>query len=113
MKLSTKHLFPFIKMINKLNVKHEIKEFFVNKLDITDKSEEEKEQLTKERGLDLVFVLLEKLPNAEKEVFYFLALYSGKSVEEIESQEIQETIDMLLALFKDKAFSSFFTQATK
>lgn len=113
MKLSTIHLFPFIKMMNKLNIKQEIKEFYFNKVDISGKSEEEKEQLTQEKGSDLVFALLEKLPNAEKEVFDFFALYSGKTVEEIKAQELDETIDMFMALFKDKTFATFFRQATK
>lgn len=113
MKLSTVHLFPFIRMINKLDIKHEIKEFFTNKLDVTGKSEEEKKQLIDARGLEFVFILLEKMPNAEKEVFELLALYSGKSVEEIKSAELPDTIALIKNLFQDEAFSAFFQQATK
>lgn len=113
MKLVTMHLFPFIRMINKLDIKHEIKELFSNKLDLSGKSEEEKKQLLEARGLDFVFVFVEKLPNAEKEVFEFLALYSGKSIEEIKAAELTETMELIKALFQDEAFTAFFRQAVK
>lgn len=113
MKLTTKHFFPFIKMINQLDIKSEIKNILVNRIDLSGKTEEEKQELMHEKGIDITFLILEKLPNAEKEVFEFLALYSGKTVEDIKEMELAETMNLILGLFKDQAFTSFFRQATK
>lgn len=113
MALTTKHLFPFIRMLTKLNLKHELKEFALKKIDVTGKSDEEKEQIQKERGFDLVILIIEKLPNAEKEVFDFLSLYSGRTVDELKEAEISETVGLIRALLQEPAFSSFFQQAVK
>lgn len=113
MKLTAKHLFPFIRMIAKLNIKQQLKEFYFNKVDVNGKTPEEIENIKNERGFDFVFIVLEKLPNAEKEVFEFLALYSGKTVQELQEAEIPELMDLLKQVFQDKSFTSFFQQAVK
>jgi hypothetical protein len=113
MKLITKHLFPFIRMINKLNIKEDLKEFYLNKIDVSGKTDKEIARIEDERGMDFVFLILEKLPQAENEVYDFLALYSGKTVEELQEAELEETISLLTTLFQDKLFTAFFQQAVK
>lgn len=113
MGLGTKHLFPFIRLINKLDIKDEIKEFYFNKPDVTGKPEEEKKKVTDERSIDFIFMIIEKAENAEKEFFNFLSLYSGKTVDEIMELSLEEMFGLVKDLVTDKNFSNFFQQAVK
>lgn len=113
MKLKTTHLFPFIRLVTKMDIKNEIKGLFANKTNVKDMTEEEIAKLQQEKGMDMAFMFIEKLSVAEKEFYDFFALYSGKKVDELKEQEISETIDMIKHLFKDEAFASFFKSATR
>jgi hypothetical protein len=113
MKLTTKHLFPFIRLVNKLDLKEDIKSFYFNKVDVSDMPDDEKEKIKKEKGMDFVFKLLEKSTNAENEFYHFLSLYSGKSKEDLLEAEISETIEIMKSIIQDKNFSGFFQQAVK
>ena len=109
MALTVKHLFPFLKLMKALNIKEEFKEIMKNR-----KTEEEVSPETlEEKGIDLIFILFEKMPNAEKEIKAFLALYSGKTYEEIEELPVDEFIDIIKQFFREDSFKSFFTQAVK
>ena len=113
MALKTKHLFPFIRLVNKLNIKNELKEFYFKRPDVTGMSDEDKKRLADERKIDFVFMFLEKAENVEKEFLSFLAIYSEKSVEEINKLEITETFAIVKDIVSDKNFEVFFQQAVK
>lgn len=113
MSLTGKHLFPFVRMIAKLNIKQQLKELYLNTINVKGKTLEEVEQIKNDRGFDFIFLILEKLPNAEKEVFDFLSLYSGKTVEELQEAEIPELLELLKQVFQEKSLISFFQQAVK
>lgn len=113
MALKTIHLFPFIRLINKLDVKKELQEFYFNKPDVTGLSDDEKEKVKNEQGIKFIFMLLEKSENAEKEFFNFLSLYSGKSVDEINEMKLEETFSLVKQIVTDNNFDVFFQQAVK
>lgn len=108
--LKTKHFFPFIKMVKALDIKDELKEIY-NKT--KGKKKEDLDQLDKEEGIDYLFLFIEKLPNAEKEVMDFLALYTGKSKGDLDELDIDDTWNILKDLFMDEKFKVFFQRAVK
>ncbi len=110
MGLKTKHFFPFIKLIKALDIKNEFKEMYSK---AKGKTEEELEELDKTEGLDYMFMLIEKLPNAEKETFNFLSVYTGKSKEDIEEMEIDEIAEVIKTVLMDEKLQVFFQQAMK
>ena len=113
MALTVKHLFPFLKLMKALNVRDEIKNIMKNKVSIEGLSDEERDALLQEKGIDILFALMEKMPNAEKEIKSFLALYADKQLEEIEALGIEEFINLIKKFFAEPEFKSFFTQAVK
>lgn len=106
--LKTKHFFPFIKMIRALDIKDELKEIFRK---TRGKSASELEQLDDEEGIDYVFLFVEKLPNAEKEVMEFLSVYTEKTREEVGDMELDEVFGVLKEVVTDEKFLGFFKQA--
>jgi putative heme iron utilization protein len=113
MALTVKHLFPFLKLMKALNVKEEFKNLSKNKIDVSAMTEEEQNDVLQERGMDMMFTIMEKMPNAEKEIKSFLALYSDRQVEEIESLSIDEFIALVKQFFAEPELKSFFKQAAK
>ena len=113
MALTVKHLFPFLKLMKALEIKNEMKNIMSNKVDVSGLSDEEKEAVTQEKGIELMFGLMEKMPNAEKEIKAFMSVYDDKTLDEIEAMPVEEFIDLVRQLFKEPSFKSFFTQAAK
>jgi hypothetical protein len=56
---------------------------------------------------------MEKMPNAEREIKSFLALYDEKSLEEIEALEVEDFIELIKTFLKEPQLKSFFKQAVK
>ena len=113
MALTVKHLFPFLKLMKALNIKDEFKNLLKNKIDVTDLDEAAQSELMQERGLDMVFMLMTKMPDAEREIKSFLALYSDQTLEDIEALPVEEFIDLIKQFFAEPQFKSFFKQAAK
>lgn len=113
MGLTVKHLFPFLKLMKALNIRDEFKHLLKNKVDVSDLDEIQQSELLQEKGIDLIFMLMEKMPNAEKEIKSFLAIYSEKPLEEIEQLSIDEFINLIKQFFNEPDFKSFFSQAVK
>lgn len=111
-KLKTKLFFPFVRMVRALGGKALLAEIMKLRKDASAKSKgKENEALTEEMGVELVGVLIERLPDAENEVMEFLALFTGKSREEIEEQPIEETIGTIKDIVTDPKFLDFFKSA--
>lgn len=113
MSLTVKHLFPFLKLMKALQIREDFKAMVKNKINIEDMTDEDRETLLQERGIDLVFTFMEKMPNAEREIKSFLALYDEKSLEEIEALSIDEFIELIKKFLKEPQLKSFFKQAVK
>ena len=113
MALTVKHLFPFLKLMKALNIRDEFKDILKNKVDITGLSEEQQGEILQEKGIDIIFTLMEKMPNAEREIKSFLALYAEKTQDEIEALPVDEFIDLIREFLKEPQLRSFFKQAAK
>jgi hypothetical protein len=113
MALTVKHLFPFLKLMKALNIREEFKNLMKNKVDVSELTEEEQTQLMQEKGIDILFTLMEKMPNAEKEIKSFIALYAEKSLEEIEALSVEAFIEQIKTFLNEPDLKSFFKQAVK
>ena len=110
MALTVKHLFPFLKLMKALNIKEEFKEIMRSRSKV---DEEVSSEILEDKGVDMIFMLFEKMPNAEKEIKEFLAMYSGKTYAEIEELPVDEFIEIIKQFFREDSFKSFFTRAVK
>jgi acyl-CoA reductase-like NAD-dependent aldehyde dehydrogenase len=108
--LKTKHVFPFIKMIRALDIKTELKAMFAK---AKGKTKEELEQLDEEEGIEYLFIFIDKLPNAEREVMDFLTLYTEKTRKELDEQDIEFTFETIKGIVMDEKFQAFFQLAMK
>lgn len=108
--LKTKHFFPFVKMVKALNIKDELKAMYRK---TKGKTKKDLAQLDEEEGIDYLFLFVEKLPNAEAEVMDFLAVYTGKSTQEVAEMDIDETFEIIKEVVMDEKFQVFFQQAVK
>ena len=108
--LKTKHFFPFIKMVKALDIKDTLKEFYQKTKGST---QEELEQLDESESFDFIYIFVEKLPLAEKEVMSFLSVFLEKSQEDVNEMAITEIIDVIKGVFQDPNFKVFFQAAVK
>jgi len=108
--LKTKHFFPFVKAVKALDIKNELKEMYQK---LQGKTEKELEELDGLEGFDYVYIFIEKLPNAEKEIMNFLSIFLEKEPKEVEEMPIDEMISIFKELFKDPNFKVFFQAAVK
>ena len=108
--LKTKHFFPFIKMVKALNIKGDLKSFYQKS---KGKSAEELEELDGTESFDYLYVFIEKLPNAEKEVMNFLIVFLEKPQKDVDEMEIIEVYNVIKGVFQDPNFQTFFQAAVK
>lgn len=64
-------------------------------------------------GTNILYDFITALPNAEKEVYKCLSKIYGKKVSEIESQELDETIEQIKKIAQSKTVVGFFNLAMK
>ena len=108
--LKTKHFFPFIKMVKALDIKEDLKSFYQKS---QGKSKEELEELDGAESFDYLYVIVDKLPNAEKEVMSFLVVFLEKPQKDVDEMEITEVVSVIKDVFKDPNFQTFFQSAVK
>lgn len=97
-------------MIKSLDIKDDLKAFYQK---VQGKTEEELKNLDNLEGFDYLYVFIDKLPNAEKEVMSFLSVFLEKPVKEVEEMGIEEMFKTIMELFKDPLFKTFFQSAVK
>ena len=71
--------------------------------DIAEKLSDLEEEF-KEDGMKLVFELIEKIPEGEKEFYKTMSVVFNESVKIVEEKEIDEVVEMIIAIFKSKSF---------
>jgi len=106
--LKGKCFFPLLKLLNKIEFKQELKDLIT---DVTDKTKEEKADILVAKGIDLTFVVVGKLVNAEKETWDFMTQYLEKPLEEIKEMDIFDIADIIVGLIKDPRFQKVFQNA--
>lgn len=108
--LKTSDLFSLTRIIKKMNIKAEVRALFK---DITGLPEEEKVKAKDQLKIDAVFLFVEHIGDAEKEIYKLLADMSGKPVKEIGDQKLIETIEMIKTIFEDEEIEDFLETALK
>ena len=63
-------------------------------------------------GINVIFKLVEAIPNAEKEVYKVLSEIYDKDIKEIETQSLEETIEQIKGILQCDSFKYFFSLAT-
>jgi len=104
--LQTKHFFPFLRMVRAIGGKELLGE-------IMRLREKANQGDVEAAGMELVGILVERLPDAENEVMGFLSLFTGTPREELEEQPIEELFETLKTLVTDSKFFDFFKSAAK
>jgi len=100
--------FPLLKLIKKVNLKQDIKNLTVN---VTNETDEEKKAISNDNGLDLAFIIIDKIADAEKETWDFMTVYLEKPIEEIKEMDIFDIAEIIAELIKDKRFQTVFHKA--
>ncbi len=59
-------------------------------------------------GMDILYDFISKIPMAEKEVYKCLSKIFNKPIKEVETQELDKTIEMIKEVVKCKSIISFF-----
>lgn len=113
-RLLTIHFFPFTRMVRAMGGKALLSEIMRLRKEASKRGQaEEAEGFGEELGMELMGILLDRLPDAENETLDFLALFMGISREELEQQPIDETINALVELVRDANFLDFLRSAVK
>jgi hypothetical protein len=97
-------------MIKALDIKNELKEIYQK---VKGKNNDELTNLDQEQGIDYLFLFIEKLPEAEKEVMSFLSLLLEKPIDEVQEIPFNEMASIIIDVFKDPNFKAFFQLAVK
>lgn len=118
--LKSKDVFPMFKIIGKIGI-NEFKTCFENeavKRMISKTKEEDGNEL--DLGavgysvvLDIVNVVVGHIPDAEQEIYSFLASVSDLKKKEIEDLPINEFFNMLIDIFQKAEFKDFFEVASR
>ena len=108
--LKTRDLFIVQKIYKKMELKEEMKKMTV---DVTDKTEEERNKISSDKSIEFVNLIIENIDKAEQEVYQLLANYSDKTVDEIENQDLFDTLDEIKELITDERLINFFKSPTQ
>lgn len=106
-------MFAMLRIINKIGLK-DVKECF-NSVEVRQAIGEAKgadDALASAIGmqimLDVVALLVSKLPDCEKELYEFLASLSGMKAKDIAALSMTEFYDMVMEVFQKDDFKDFF-----
>lgn len=106
--LHARDLFTFSRMITKMGIKDELKNF-LNPQNGNDNEDENTNNEKNGTGLELIMTILSKLPDAENEFFEFLAPICEKTIEETKDIPLIDLIQTLKDIWRDSGILSFFT----
>lgn len=111
--LTSKDIFPLMRIISKIGV-GEFKSAFEN---VAMKADENGNVDLEKVGVSVAFDLLEivadNLPKAEKEIYAFLASVSNLGVKQIEEMPPADFLNMIADVIRKREFADFFTAASK
>ena len=108
--LKGKDLYRFSKMLRKMNIRREVKGLIT---DVTGKTEEEKKAKADEIALEVAFIVLENIGNAEKEANHFFGDLVGLKPEEFAELSFKEIADIVKTVMQQEDFQDFFEQAVQ
>ena len=108
--LKGKDLYRLSKMLRKMNIRREIKGLIT---DVTGKTEEEKKAKAEEIALEVAFIVLENIGNAEKEANQFFGDLVGLKPEEFAELPVKEIVEIVKKVVEGEDFQDFFEQAVQ
>lgn len=99
--LKTKDLYLFTKALRKMNLKDDLKDILKN-IKPNDESN---------LGLEVCYLIVSHLDLGSTEINEIISNYTNKKIQDIENQNLTETLNDLKLLFSDKEIISFFKSA--
>ena len=116
--LNAKDVFSIARIIGKIGIQNIKKCFMTDDFQKALKSADSEdgkgaEMLGMLAVLDVVGVLMENLPNCEKEMFAFLADMSGLSVSEVQNLDPEHFVEMVVDIVNSERFKGFFKAALR
>jgi hypothetical protein len=102
--------FSLIRIIKKMNIKEEVKGIFA---DASGMTKEQIDELSNEKGIHFVMMLVENLDRAEQEIYEFIASLSGIPKDQIAALQLEETFEILMQLTQLKGLKSFLQSVGK
>lgn len=105
-KLAFNDVFKFARIINKTGTKNDI----VNLMQKGNQKDADSESI----GMEFFGMLLDKLPQAESEIYEFLSGLTDKSAEDVAGAEISEILELFIDIIAtNKDLKSFFISALR
>jgi len=127
--LNTADVFAMVKIISKMGLKENLKEFAAKVAEMNSKNavlkaikesgatdekiEQEVSAIQTELGMLMPILLIDNFDKAEKEIQKFIAGIKEVSLEEFLKSKAEDTLDIIMELKESEQFKSFFTKALK
>lgn len=109
-KINTKDVFQLARIIKKLNLK-ELATQNTAKINDTLENMSDSEEDAKKLGINIIFSIIENIPEAEFEIYQFIAGISGFEVYEIEEMAIDDFIEIIREIVQENDIKKVFTSA--
>ena len=105
--LKAKDIFPMSRLLTKMNIKEELKEL------LSSNANENKKIGGVNTGIDVVMLVIENIEYAEQEFYELISSVSESNAESVKEMPLGELIQILMQIFSDADFASFFKSAAK
>lgn len=110
MKIKTEVIFKLLKVIKKIGILQEVKGMFKT---VSSKSKEELQEIQEDMGMDLVIKIVSNLDLAENEFYELIASIKEINIKQAKELELDETIEVLKALFISEVFKGFLSSLSR
>lgn len=105
--VSTEQVFDMLPHASDIYTNLNIKNYLKNNV-FTAKKGENAENSKKLAGADLIAYILKNSPKAKEAFFNIVAIFEGKSIEEVKKQSLFKTMATIKAIMNDKDLLDFF-----
>lgn len=114
-KLITADVFKMARIIRKANAKEEIKKIFSQISEAKKDKKKNIDDVQREAGMEFIAFLVESCGNeeVEKALYELLAGVAEKTSDEIKTQSIDATINLVKQIAKENDLQNFFSVALK
>ena len=117
-RLSTADLFPTLKLLNKLGIKQmrddeNVKKIVAQLSAASARGKIDAAALGIDMFLELTCIIVDNLPKCEAELYDLLSRTSNLTAEDIKTQDMAITFEMILDFVKKEEFGDFFRAVSK
>lgn len=106
-KINTKDIFQLARIFKKIN----LKDLMVSKTTEINDVLDNNTMTTTQIGMNILFTIIENCPDAENEIYKFVANISGFTVDEVENMELEIFIEIIAEIIKENDLKKVFTLA--